>query len=104
MTGWHCLKPSEDELEYYIANVGPVSVCLDATKFGQYGSGVFDGVCGTTINHCVLVVGYGTDLITRKRFWIIKNSWGTLWGESGYMKIVRGKNFCGIMSNACIPY
>jgi len=72
----------------------PVSVCVDAEGgFQHYASGVFNGPCGTTINHAILAVGYTSS------YWIVKNSWGTAWGSSGYIYMSRGKNLCGIGSN-----
>jgi C1A family cysteine protease len=73
----------------------PVTVCVDATNFGSYTGGVFSN-CGTAINHAVLLVGY-TD-----QYWIIKNSWGASWGESGYIRIAKG-NTCGIANYAYYP-
>lgn len=67
------------KLRAVIANYGPVAVAIYASKnFQRYGSGVLtDNLCGTScsVNHAVLVVGYGTDSATRKKYWLIKNSW-----------------------------
>ena len=62
--------------------------------------------CGSKIDHAVLIVGYGEDSI-QGPFWIIKNSWGTLWGENGYFRIGRDTNsgsdgVCGI--NVYVTY
>jgi cathepsin L len=51
---------------------------------------VFDTTCGQQLNHAILAVGYASN------YYIVKNSWGTSWGASGYIYIVRGKNMCGI--------
>lgn len=50
--------------------------------------------CGTKINHAVLLVGVGTD-----NSWKIKNSWGTSWGESGFIRLATG-NTCGVCAQA----
>ena len=70
----------------------PVSVCLDATNWDSYQSGVFSN-CGTQLDHCVTAVGYTQD------YWIIRNSWGTTWGEDGYIQLAMG-NTCNLMANA----
>ena len=51
-------------------------------------------------NHAALVVGFGKD---PKPYWLIKNSWGTKWGEDGYMKIARSEDLCGVMMQPTVP-
>jgi len=81
----------------------PVSVAIEADQsiFQLYKGGVLTGACGTRIDHGVLLVGYGTD--QGKDYWIVKNSWGSGWGESGYVRIARDSNECGISSQATYP-
>ena len=85
----------------------PVSVSIEADKlcFQLYSSGVFNNTnCGTTLDHAVLVVGYGTDA-TAGDFWIVKNSWANTWGEAGYIRIaiVAGNGICGIQMGPLYP-
>jgi len=97
-------KGDEDSLLDACANVGPISIAVDANMFWQfYSRGVFHPLfcSGSTLNHGVAVVGYGTD--SGKDYWIVRNSWGSTWGESGYMRIIRGKNECGLANSAVYP-
>lgn len=68
----------------------PVSVAIEADQreFQLYQGGVFDAPCGTALDHGVLVTGYGTDE-DGKEYWIVKNSWGPLWGDQGFIKLAR---------------
>ena len=55
------------------------------------------------LDHAVLIVGYGTDSNNRD-YWLVKNSWGESWGESGYFKIARNRHsHCGIAQAAAYP-
>jgi cathepsin L len=80
-------KNSNSALLHTLANVGPVSVGVDATNFHLYESGVWSN-CGSTINHGVLVVGYGVDP-KEGAYWLVRNSWGPHFGENGYIRIAR---------------
>ncbi|XLU48877.1 hypothetical protein S245_043691 [Arachis hypogaea] len=86
----------------------PVSVYVQAggDDFQFYSSGIFTGKCGTEPDHAVTVVGYGKAKDGTK-YWIIKNSWGTDWGEKGYMRIERDihakEGLCGIANNPSYP-
>lgn len=71
-------------------NARPIAVAVDATNWSSYSSGVFSN-CATNINHAVVAVGY-----TSGSHWLIRNSWGTRWGESGHMRLKQG-NTCGVL-------
>jgi hypothetical protein len=79
------------------ANIGPVSVAVDAGPFQLYRGGILDTSCGTSLDHGVLVVGYAANYIK------VKNSWGVSWGEEGYIRLARGKNMCGVANSASYP-
>jgi KDEL-tailed cysteine endopeptidase len=81
----------------------PVAIGISAgtSIFQFYKSGILDtSACGTNVNHAVLLVGYGKDA-KGVLYWIIKNSWATTWGESGYARIKRdttfGPGICGLL-------
>ncbi|KAL0147622.1 hypothetical protein M9458_057064 [Cirrhinus mrigala] len=95
----------EEALKQAVANTGPISVAIDATRpqFIMYHSGVYnDPSCSKIINHAVLVVGYGA--IAGQDFWLVKNSWGTGFGDGGYIRMARNQNnMCAIASYASYP-
>ncbi|XP_039157258.1 LOW QUALITY PROTEIN: cysteine proteinase COT44 [Eucalyptus grandis] len=86
----------------------PVSVAIEAGNrdFQLYESGVFTGECGTALDHGVIAVGYGKE--HGADYWLVRNSWGAEWGESGYIKMERNlaNNYfgkCGIAMEASYP-
>jgi len=88
--------------------LGPVSIAIDASGLGfqLYHSGVLKRFCGTSLDHGVLAVGYGSESGTD--FWIVKNSWGAAWGEKGYVRILRDMTkqdagTCGLQLDPSYP-
>eukprot|EP00746_Dinoflagellata_sp_MGD_P015761 gnl/MRDRNA2_/MRDRNA2_135198_c0_seq1.p1 gnl/MRDRNA2_/MRDRNA2_135198_c0~~gnl/MRDRNA2_/MRDRNA2_135198_c0_seq1.p1 ORF type:complete len:533 (-),score=80.71 gnl/MRDRNA2_/MRDRNA2_135198_c0_seq1:9-1607(-) len=85
--------PPNDEMQLAAAiELGPVVVSIEGYQpsFQNYRSGVYDGPCGVKLDHGVLAVGFTADA------YIVKNSWGTGWGEQGYIRMKRGTNVSGI--------
>ncbi|KAK4268169.1 hypothetical protein QN277_024858 [Acacia crassicarpa] len=97
---------SEQALQKAVVNQ-PVSVAIDASgsDFQFYKSGIFTGSCGTELDHGVTVVGYG--VCGNTEYWLVKNSWGTKWGEKGYIRMQRNvdaqEGLCGIAMQASYP-
>jgi cathepsin F len=86
-------RHNETEMVAYLAQNGPLSICVDAAKWDNYKSGIMPASsCGTSLDHCVLAVGYNLD----QNYWIVRNSWATDWGIQGYIYLEYGANTCGI--------
>jgi len=103
--GYVNVAATEAALQEAVATIGPVSVAIYAgdPSFSTYESGVYNGPCAEQIDHAVLVVGYGADA-SGNEYWIVKNSWATGWGMSGYINIARNQNnMCSIASYASYP-
>lgn len=94
-----------DEYSLQIASIkGAVSVGIEVNwQFQLYAGGIFSAEClkPAELDHGVVIVGYASE--GGKNFWIVRNSWGTNWGEKGYIRMLRGVNFCGISDAASYP-
>jgi len=99
MTAFVNLPPNKlQPMLNHIANNGPIAISVDASTWSNYGGGVFDG-CNQKnpdLDHAVQLVGAGTDP-SLGDYWLVRNSWGADWGESGYIRLRRtSEPRCGI--------
>eukprot|EP00929_Paragymnodinium_shiwhaense_P024840 TRINITY_DN15177_c0_g1_i1.p1 TRINITY_DN15177_c0_g1~~TRINITY_DN15177_c0_g1_i1.p1 ORF type:complete len:389 (+),score=106.73 TRINITY_DN15177_c0_g1_i1:90-1256(+) len=108
IASWVALPTDEDKMAAYLAQHGPVSVGINAQggflgvlfpwlQFYKKGIANPKGCkkdTVTSIDHGVLLVGYGEE--NGQKYWIVKNSWGGKWGEDGYFRLVRGQGSCAI--------
>jgi len=87
---------NEDLMRGILARNGPLPIAINANPLQFYRGGVLNPrSCNPrALNHGVLAVGFGND--GGKDFWLVKNSWGTRWGEKGYFRIIRDKGACGL--------
>jgi C1A family cysteine protease len=103
------VPPSSDEEMMNAISMQPVSIAIEADQkeFQLYKSGVFTGTCGTNLDHGVLAVGYGS--LDGQDYYLVKNSWSTSWGASGYILLGRGHQYnkgdgqCGMLLQASFP-
>jgi hypothetical protein len=105
------VKPDSDDamMSALVKQTVSVAIEADSMDFQLYKSGVFTGKCGTNLDHGVLLVGYNADS------YILKNSWGTSWGDKGYIYLGKGTDpatgkpyngghgQCGVLMEASYP-
>jgi hypothetical protein len=96
-TSWHYVSqngngtPSEDEMKAAIMAWGPISIGVAAgSSWSSYTGGIYTACSNKQLNHAVQLVGWSDS----GKYWILRNSWGTSWGENGYMRIAY-KNSAG---------
>jgi len=113
VTGFVSVPQDDPEAMMSALAKGPVAVAIEADTmiFQFYGGGVltnYFGDCGSTLDHGVLAVGYGSDPeATGLDYWKVKNSWGADWGEDGYIRMQRTEKkdagMCGILMDGSYP-
>jgi cathepsin L len=84
-----------------VAKLGPVTVSVACLPWHLYQSGVFYAPLtpgeATDLDHLVVLEGYGTDEESGEDYWLVRNSWGPLWGEKGYIRLKQvGSDECGV--------
>jgi len=104
ITGFQYVIPrgstNEQTMATFLAGNSPMSIIVDASSWSSYSSGVLmASQCGHNLDHAVQAVGY--DLTGG--FWIVRNSWGSNWGEHGFIRLQFGKDTCGMTSEVTVP-
>merc|ERR1712167_315708 len=102
------VTPKDPEALATALQKGPVSIAVDAggLDWQLYFGGIMKWFCGHSLDHGVLLVGYGTE--GTEDYWLVKNSWGASWGEKGYVRIKRdmkekGPGVCGLQLQPSQP-
>jgi len=101
ITGYKYATRNGDEnaMKSMVATVAPISICVDAEPWQSYSGGIMTRAqCGTSLDHCVQITGYDTSASTP--YWSVRNSWGSDWGEDGYIRLEFGTNTCGLTQEA----
>jgi len=98
---WATNYDNEVLLQQNLMSFAPLSICVDASNWQDYSSGIMTGsqCCSLCfLDHCVQLVGYDNSGSTG--YWIVRNSWGSDWGVDGYIWLQMGHNVCGLTDEA----
>lgn len=100
--GYQRISENENQIAQALAKYGPLSIAVDANGFNGYHGGVLQNPsCSSTgLNHAINIVGYGS---SPQQYWMVRNSWGTSWGEHGYIRMARGNCQCGLCRQVVTP-
>eukprot|EP01125_Pyxidicula_operculata_P001813 TRINITY_DN11662_c0_g1_i1.p1 TRINITY_DN11662_c0_g1~~TRINITY_DN11662_c0_g1_i1.p1 ORF type:complete len:325 (-),score=87.59 TRINITY_DN11662_c0_g1_i1:41-1015(-) len=97
---------NETEMQAKLVALGPQSICVDASSWQFYVGGAVTSFCGNSLDHCVMITGYKpyTDVLGFTfPVWLVRNSWGADWGESGFIFVEIGSDLCGVADEVTIP-
>jgi cathepsin F len=108
ISSWGYVTQNHNETEMQVGLVakGPLSICVDAASWQFYIGGVISMLCGTDLDHCVMITGfedYNDWPYGVYKIWLIRNSWGEDWGENGYIYVERGYDLCGVSDEVTLP-
>jgi len=96
ISGYHSVGRGESSLKSAL-NEGPASLCLAASSWQDYDGGILER-CDNQVDHCVQGTGY-----SGSSYWRVRNSWGTRWGEDGFIRIAQGKDLCKVSDDTTYP-
>jgi len=96
ISGYHSVSRGESALKNAL-NEGPASLCLAASSWQTYRGGILSR-CDNQVDHCVQGTGY-----SGSSYWRIRNSWGTSWGESGFIRLAQGSDLCKVSDDTTYP-
>jgi len=96
ISGYHSVSRGESALKNAL-NAGPASLCLAASSWQSYRGGILSR-CDNQVDHCVQGTGY-----SGSSYWRIRNSWGTGWGESGFIRLAQGQDLCKVSDDTTYP-
>jgi PKD repeat protein len=105
MDDWYYVGPSSGvasttDIKNAMYEHGPIAAAVYVDSYFQaYSGGIFSNTASYSPNHAIVLVGWNDS----GGYWILKNSWGTNWGESGYMRIEYGANNVGYAAAYGIP-
>jgi len=92
------MPKSESSMATWVFSNGPLAIGVDAITWSSYTGGIMKNCNGKQLDHGVLIVGFNQ--ANSPPYWIVKNSWGTSWGENGYLRLEYGTDQCGITQAA----
>jgi hypothetical protein len=96
INGYQSVSRGESALKTAM-NAGPASLCLAASSWQSYSGGILSH-CDNQVDHCVQGTGY-----SGSSYWKIRNSWGTGWGESGFIRLAQGSDLCKVSDDTTYP-
>jgi len=104
ISNWHYATEFylETEVQSSLLSWGPLSICVDASNWQDYQSGVMSWEdCGwiNVLDHCVQLVGYNS-ADSSNNYWVVRNSWNTDWGIEGYIWLEMWRDTCGLTHEA----
>jgi len=100
-----CNNQDEASMAAVLTEQHPLSVCVDASSWSYYTGGIATASslgCSngyTSLDHCVQAVGF-KNIDSSNGYWIVRNQWGTDWGENGYIYLAYGANTCGVATES----
>jgi len=95
ISNYNTVPQDENQIQTALVNVSPLSICVDASRWYLYQGGIITAdQCGSSIDHCVQLIGY--DQTGTTPAWLVRNSWGSSWGENGLLRLEMNKDTCAM--------